>query len=515
MNATDQKVVGADWFHTHCFLEVKDGNRWRACERVILGCGNSIPDPASLPAKHAAIFLGIDPNEGDLTGELRFCIAIQNDRPIVSTPFQGRFDSKRFEEAVPRQTPGSKSIVDGLTGMIAGKLPSQQGIARTLEEHIAAGELERCYDESSITKTTFVRWQATLPTSEETAPCRTALTALLKRPWDHQLDAPALFDRCFTALTGHNREKEFGSPERCRAMTWRYLSEFRSEWLELLINPERWDQLDTIRKSGNPWGVDNEHAVALVEEAIASLRSTDPDEREAAGTFLKGHWIGEKHLPDERCLFLLGQDSTVARMAAIAALERRGKGQQAGKWIVDHPDLSEPELAALWAAAIGNATTSPDWELPVALRLLENPSLETLAALARRSARVDDAGGNPFPAQVREPIRRILAQEAKAMRWIGLPPPNRGESDESESRRQDLRSREPDRLQSVLYAVAGWGDPADTSLLSSYLAHPAAIYSTTDKQIIRRYQIRSVAAELLRDRNEKLPEGIVFEEPVN
>jgi hypothetical protein len=113
------------------------------------------------------------------------------------------------------------------------------------------------------------------------------VAALLERPWDRQQDAPALFERCFTALTRHGGENaEFGSPERSRAMVWRYLSEFRSSFLEVFINPERWDQLQAIERSGNPWGVDQKRVTALVAEATASLRSPDREEREAASTFL-------------------------------------------------------------------------------------------------------------------------------------------------------------------------------------------------------------------------------------
>lgn len=327
VNATDDKVKGVDPNDPYCFLEVEDGNRWRACERFLPGCGTgfNFSDPAGLNGRTAAIFFGTDPSQGDLAGELRFCTASEGFRPIVSASFQGRFSSERFEAAAPRPTPTSQSIIGGLADMIAGKADggSPKGIARSPEEYIAAGELERRYDESSSTKAALIRWQAH-PSSAE---YRTALTTLLLRPWDQQLNAPALFERCFTALTHRGTtEMEFGSPERSRAMIWRYLSEFRSEHLEVQINPERWDQLKKIRQSGNPWGVDQKLVTALVEEAISSLRSLDPGEREAAGGFINGDWITEVHLPDERCKFLQDHESASARTAASAALARRAKG---------------------------------------------------------------------------------------------------------------------------------------------------------------------------------------------
>jgi len=327
VNATDEGVKGVDPNDPYCFLEVKDGNRWRACERFRPGCGTgfSFSDPAGLKGRNAAIFFGTDPSQGDLSGELRFCTTFEGVRPIVSASFRGRYSSERFKTASLPQTPASESITNGLADMIAGKADNGPplGIARSPEEYIAAAELERCYDESIATKAALIRWQEH-PSSAE---CRTALTTLLQRPWDQQLNAPALFERCFTALTHRDaKHVDSGSPERCRAMVWRYLSEFRSEWHELLINPERWDQLEKIRQSGNPWGVDDKLVATLVEEAITSLRSTDPDEREAASVFLNKSWITEVHLPDERCKFLLDHESANARKAGSDALSRRKKG---------------------------------------------------------------------------------------------------------------------------------------------------------------------------------------------
>jgi hypothetical protein len=291
-NGSEKALRGADTNYAHCFLEVKDGNRWRACQRFIPGCmSGGIPEPEQLQPRFAKIFLGTNPNQGDMAGELRFCLVLPDVRPIVSASFQGRFSSKRFEEAAPRASPVSKAIADGFAdkGLKTANDGSPRGLARSPEEYIAAAELERCYDESSATRTALIRWQASAAAAgEEKAACRKAVAVLLERPWDRQQDASALFERCFTALTrkgGGNMD--FGSPERCRAMVWRYLCEFRSSWLEVFINPERWDQLEAIRQSGNPWGVEQKRIAALVEEATASLRSTDPEEREAADIFIK------------------------------------------------------------------------------------------------------------------------------------------------------------------------------------------------------------------------------------
>jgi len=517
-NGSEQALSGADSNYAHCFLEVKDGNRWRACERFIPGCiSGPIPEPESLGPGLARTFLGTNPNQGDMTGELRFCIVLPDVRPIVSASFQGRFSSKQFEEATLPPRPASKAIADGLADMIAGKAPEKSPwrIAYSPEEYIAAAELERCYDESGTTKTAIIRWQASAPSGEEMAACRKAVEALLKRPWDRQKDARALFDRCFTALTQKGGNPDFGSPEHCRATTWRYLSEFRSEWLEVFVNPERWDQLEAIRRSGNPWGVDQNRVATLVEEAITSLHSSDPEEREAAGIFLNGYWITEHHLRDERCWFLLDQDIASLRKAAIAALARRGKGQQAGKWLLDHRDLPGHELPSLWEAAVEDRRIFADWEFLMGLRLLDTSPLETAGTLGLRSGQIKDAGGKPLPVALREPLRQFLVKEAEAKRSIGLPPPKPGESPHTTVRITDPRNNEPMHLKNALRLLAAWEDPADTPLLRSYLTHPAANYLTSEQQVIRWYAVRSTAAQLLKERNEKVPDGIVFEEPVN
>ncbi|HEY1123015.1 MAG TPA: hypothetical protein VGE67_15490 [Haloferula sp.] len=516
VNATDEKVNGVDPNDPYCFLEVKDGNRWRACERFIPGCGTgfSLSSPAGLKGRDAAIFFGIDPSQGDLSGELRFCTASEGFRPIVSASFQGRYSSERFKTAALPPTPVSESITAGLADMVSGKVDgeSPRGIARSPEEYIAAGELERCYDESIATKAALIRWQEH-PSSAE---CRTALTALLQKTWDKQLDAPALFNRCFTALTRRDaKQLEFGSPERCRAMVWRYLSVFRSEWHELLINPERWDQLKKIKVSGNPWGVDEKLVATLVEEAVTSLRSTDPNEQQAAGAFLNGYWIKEKHLPDAQYWLLIDQGITNLRTAAVSALTRRGKGQQAGKWLLDHRDLPAKELAFLWGKAVQDPRSFADWELPMGLHLLGSSPFDAVSVLGTRRDEINRDGGKLLPIEIRAPLRRFLEKEAGEKRVIGLPPPESVASLYTNARYSAPRYFEQEQLVRALHLLAAWKDPADTPLLQSYLAHPAVHYEeTSDQNILRRYAMRSTAARLLKERNEEIPEGIVFEEKV-
>ncbi len=516
-NATDKAVHGADSNYAHCFLEVRDGNRWRACERFSRECGTGIPDPEDLQPGHARIFLGTDPNRGNMAGELRFCLVLPHVRPVVSAPFHGRFSSERFEEADLLLNSLSMTITHGLDGKGWGKADggSPIGIARSPEECLAAAELDRCYDESSATRSALIRWQAGNFPGDEMSRCRAALEALLKRPWDRQQDTSALFERCFTALSRRGGgDAEFGSPERCRAMVWRYLRGFGVPNIEVLINPERWDRLEVIRLSGNPWGVDQNQAIALVEEAITSLRSSDRDERDAAGAYLCDGRITPVHLPDKRCWAVLERDVDTARYAAISALSRREKRQQAGQWLAEHRELPGLKLASLWEAASGSTKEFADWEVQVALRLLETSPLEATQVLKSRCVALADAGGKKLPIELREPLRRFLADEAEAKRLGGLPPPKPAEDSNAGSQTGDPRYFEPVKLWNSLFVLAAWNDPADTPLLINYLAHPAASFSTSEQKVTRRYEVRRAAAQFLKERNEIVPDGVVFEEPV-
>jgi hypothetical protein len=464
------------------------------------------------------VFTATDPAIGDMNGELRYCVAISGSRPIISAPFQGRFSSKRFEEA---NTPGGKAgwgiqrALDG--GEWSNPKDGAHGsVARFPEEWIAAAELDRCYDESLLTRTALIRWKASTVSGEDMEKCRVAADRLSKQPWDHYLDAASLFDRCFAAVTTKSgKDMDFGSPEHCRPVVWRYLNAFRYSMLESYVNPERWEQWEIIRKSGNPWGVDQKLVATLVQEAVASLNSPAADEREAAGTFLQANWISPEHLPDDRWWSVLDHDVDSARFAAVGAMKRRGKQQEAGKWLVDHRDSLGSNLRGLWSALIDYRSDFADWELPIALRLLETSPLEAADMVALRAGLIKEAEGKSLPAELRAPLRRFLEKEAEAKLLIGLPPPNPGESDYTGHRAYEARNREPYCLRRALYVLATWQDPADTALLRSYLAHPAAYYSTSGQKVVRCYEVRSAAAELLKERNEKLPEGTVFEEPVN
>jgi hypothetical protein len=273
--------------------------------------------------------------------------------------------------------------------------------------------------------------------------------------------------------------------------------------------------LEAIRQSGNPWGVDQKLVAALVEEAITSLRSEDSAEREAADTFLNAHWITDHHLSDERCWFLLDQGIPGVRKAGVAALARRGKGQQAAHWLMARRDLPVAETATLLRASIVDFRTLPDWELPVVLRLLEISPLEASDLLARKSRWIKRAGGEQFPAEIQSVLRQFLAKEADSQSFVGTPVLKPGEQFQLGAHPPDPRDLEPDRLSSALCLLASWENPDDTPLLKKYLTHPAGFHCDSNGKFYRFYGIRSTAAQLLKERNESVPDDTVFKGPLD
>jgi hypothetical protein len=292
INATDKPLPRADSVTLRCFLEVRDSGQWRACESYLADCGNNPPSKDLLPG-YAKIVGALDPFVGDATGELRYCLTQSSCGPIVSASFPGKYNAQKMEEATFSGWAGA-AILNGLDGK-KWTDPSWS-VPRSREECLAAAELERCEGGFTLTRSALVRWKGRNLPGEEMARCRVVAIELLERPWHPEIDESRLIQRCVKALArGAGERAEFGSPEHCRAMIWRYLkSHERKSAIDMrggYINPERREQIKRNRLSGNPWGADRESVSILLREAGVSLRSSNRQEREAAAEFLDSSWI--------------------------------------------------------------------------------------------------------------------------------------------------------------------------------------------------------------------------------
>jgi hypothetical protein len=292
INATDQPLSGADRDTLWCFLEARDSGQWRACEGYLAGSGNN-PPPKDLPPGYGKIIDALDPSVGDATGELRYCLTLPSYGPVVSASFPGKYSSQKLEEATFSGWAGA-AIMNGLDGKKWTDL--SWSVPRSREECLAAAELERCEGGFAHTRSALIRWKDRDLPGGQMARCRVVAIELLERPWYPEIDESRLIQRCVKALArGAGERAEFGSPEHCRAMIWRYLkSHERKSAIDMrggYINPERREQIKRNRLSGNPWGADRESVSILLREAGESLRSSNRQEREAAAEFLDSSWI--------------------------------------------------------------------------------------------------------------------------------------------------------------------------------------------------------------------------------
>ena len=296
INATDQPLNQADSEAPQCLSEVREGGQWRACDSYLFGCGNS-PLPKDLPPGYGKVFAAADPFVGDAEGELRYYLTLPVGKPVVSASFPGRYSSQKLEEATFPGYAGA-AIMNGLDGK--KWWDACWSVPHSREECLAAAELERCEGGFTKTRSALVRWNDRNLPGEQMARCHAVSIELLGRPWYPEINETRLIQRCLKALAHRAGEQaEFGSPERCRAMIWRYLTCSRKR-REInirarLINPE---QSERMRLWDNPWGVDRESFSALVREAVESLHSPNRKEREAVVEFLSGSWIKPIYWPD-------------------------------------------------------------------------------------------------------------------------------------------------------------------------------------------------------------------------
>lgn len=508
INATDQPLKWADSVTLRCFLEVRDSGQWRACESYLADCGNN-PPPKDLPPGYGKIFVALDPSVGDATGELRYCVTLFEGGPVVSASFPGKYNSQKLEEATFPGRAGA-AILNGLHGKDWSD--SWWSVAHTPEECLAAAELDRCEGGFTTTHSALVRWKDRNLPGDEMARCRVVSSELLGRPWYPEIDGSRLIQRCLLALDpGAGERAEFGSPEHCRATIWRYLKSNRRR-IELFINPERWEQMKRNQLSDNPWGADRESVSALVQEALASLHSPRPDEREAVAEFLRDSWITAVYWPDDSCWKVFEKGVPRAKIAALHALERRGKRAEAGKWLADHRMNLSRSLGVYWETLADRAGDFADWEIPVAAHVLESSPLEASSILLNRlHAFRPDGGKNKLPDALQAPLRAFLVEEAYTKRFKGKP----YEATKAVSKRNSYEDSASQYLGEALKVLASLENPEDTPLLRSFLDHPAAGYGEGSKGVIRFYGVRTTAAQLLKARGEQIPSDVIFEEIVS
>ncbi len=294
VNTSAETIKVVRYPYSGVFQEVKQGEEWKRCEPFYPDCisGSDELRFENLEPGHALILCGVDPNFGDLEGEVRYCFDGPS-APIASAGIKGRISSKAYEEA--KKDIGSFShLMVVVSSFIGSDGKDWRKHYRMAEGLVARMELERHYDESGAIRELAGKWLADERKHARPSPeCAAALRAVLNRPWDRIRDERACFRRCLDALSSKRGKKyPYGSPERCRAAVWNHLTDGKYlDDAERFINPERWAALERLKATDNPWGAEPEELAKLVKLAREAMRAGDAEEQAAARGLLLQSWI--------------------------------------------------------------------------------------------------------------------------------------------------------------------------------------------------------------------------------
>ena len=514
VNSTDKVVTGIDYYSTQVTTEVKDGNHWANCSPIRLGCGNSVPHPVDLKPGQALLLAGDDPSVGDLEGELRFILFSSPEIPLASRSFAGKFSSKEFNSLEGRGSTPNRELSYAFEEISSGSSWESGWMIRSPGELVAATNLQRSYDDGR-----YFRDLATkcldITGIRDNPSLREELQKTLSAPWDNCRDQGAVFDRAWLALNANAGGRwSQGAPERNKALVWRFLTTTSNPWKGYTLNPEQRALVEKIKQSENPWGASKEQASQLVALAVQRLQGTDPEERKAAGGFLQETWIKASHLPDEVVTTMLAAGDSISRDAALAAMANRGKRAEAGAWLLQRRDIFHNEIGDLWRLVSRNSDALEDWEAPIAAERMKADFGETLIELAKR-CRIEASQIHkpPLPDILCGPVRAYLSEEATNPRVILSLPPHR---DDLGRLKFDLDGSSWQRSAPLRYALILLGsveDPKDSTLLKEFLKHPGCSYSTGDTPM-RAFEIRDLAAQILKARGDQVPPDTVFMEKV-
>lgn len=513
INATDHPIGGEG----NPFQEVLVGGKWKKTHPISIStCAMGYVAPPPIAPRSAIIFLQSDPSVGDLEGTLRYVVNLRGETVVASEPFKGRFPSKEFDAADegldspsfdPRKRiPFHSALMPGWT---------IETRARKCEEVIAALHLERSYDEATATRRAATRWQQLLAKEVIEDPCRVALRELLATPWPLDHEEASLFNRCRQALTADESQNwSYGAPERFRNVVWEYLADLTPDRGAQWCNPERKAELDVIRASGNPWGVDRADAVALLGLAAERLKSAPAEETEAAGRFLRGSWIKDSHFPDEAVRRLLEIDSPHARRTALTMLINRGKQEEASAWLAGHHRELRKEMKVLLPLVQTFPAPFQAWQTECALGWMKDDFKGALGYLLQYSERNKRREEAELPRELRAPILRFLEDEADRQRIKSDPLPTRDAQGKlRDPQGGDIFARIAPLKIAVLVLVQ-WKDPADDELFKKLSAHPAAYYEVSDDKASRYFEVRAFIVDTLKENKRAIPDGVVTREDV-
>ena len=516
INASGKPVMGLYSEAAKLWQEVLDGETWKLTEPfpVHYDITFSLMDHA-LAAGHTLITTGKDPAMGDVDGNLRYCLSVPGERPVISQVICGKFSKDAFEKATFTRNEFELSIMNDFRQGVLRDIWGS-GLVTNREEFAAAVELLRTYDECSALRNSIREWlqeprDKTIGEDHELDKVEASLRQSLASPWERTADEHKFFVHCLGLLSVSEAAKKYGMPENGRAVVWRFLV----NWPTITIGPinqELFDHLAANKASGNPWRAEAKEMSLMIGLAEADLTSKDPAVQNAAGRFLTGTWISDGLFENDRYRRLLKVESSVARRTGLLGLAGRNRRDEAIEWLGLHYETLGTELKWAWYTLSNRDDPLAPWEIPIVTHLLSGDPLQTFFDLNCRLLTTDSPNWE-MPVGLRKPVKEYLIREARERKVVGekLPAYDSG----GKRVRYEEESTQPGHLAAALSILAHCQIPEDTEVLRSFLDHPAASYSRYDKVTeTKYYTVRAKALSLLKSRGEETPGNAVLEEKI-
>jgi hypothetical protein len=474
--------------------QVKVADHWFSDEETgERSCGGPVSIPKDMPAKSALALGAWYCTKGDTEGKRRFVLYLKN-QVIFSEPIRGVCRMADLQGILDDES--SPFLTFDMQDRLFLKQWGGVGCARSSEEFVAMLELIRNQGMVISQRRNLLDWiggqKSKTNISPELARAINGMANVLEKPWLVYNDPQKLINRSLIALGG-KKSDQYGTPEKCRSMVWRYLSDSR---------------LDSGIRYAGPASeaLDSNSLVALADLADkVMMESADSDEIEGAGMFLASPWLSERHFSADRFRQYLKSGRCAVVRAGLAGLTFRGRSDESGRWLSEHYVELGHDLAACYLAAASNRPME-DWEYPIIDLLLDSDPSEALSLFdSRFSPLAKDRIPGSWVVSLRRFLRSELTEEREDW-WVRRNGQTKDDPDHGAT------DKDMESFVNGIHLLARWGDASDIPLFQKLLEHPASRFQKTGRGFgTLVFPIRQAAKEVLVLLHEKVPSALVTE----
>jgi len=500
INDTGKPMVGLIFELNDVWQEAEINGVWCITDFVGPGCG-TVPPPQALPEGQAWILTGRDPTLGKIDGKIRYCLAVPGQRPIASAPISGKYSIERdgefYFDSLAFQLTESFVSLDKLAEWKPNdfSLNFDEGlIALELLRHLEPASNLRSLIRDWLAKQDWSRWK----NSGETLRRREILERTLNSEWLGEANEKRFLEHCLEQLEKHDPKQP--SQVVSRKVLWRMLGHFSLSDHSHLINPERYDRLETFRIMGNPWGASREQIRRLLDFALKDLIDGHPHVRKVAADFLRKPWIRPDDISADRLRTLLTSTYQPAVRVGITRLSKI-EPDDSRIWVSQNSEKLGDQLGSVWEELMVRNEPMSDWEIPVVTHFIRQKPLQAFFSLKSRCSRYHGDGKTilEVPVAFKNVVREYLTKEAAAKTVRGIRPSRSPWSTSPPPYNPD--SAFPQYLGDTIAILNSWNDPKDDALIAKFLDHPGSGYSYQNKgELMRFYTVRGAAETALKKR---------------